>query len=253
VFGNPDLRPEKTVQYQVGYKNAISDWVGVDVSMFYKDIRDLLGVEFISTYTQAQYARYTNVDFGNVVGFTVTLNQRARRLLSTSVDYTWQMARGNSSEPGETLTRAQAGEDPRPRKVPLNWDQRHTLNVSATLARPRDFSVSALIRASSGQPYTPATETGFGHGLEANSGTKPASMVVDLRAEKTLQVSGRNASVFGRVFNLFDTRFNNGMVFATSGSPYYSRYPVSDQVSLADPTRFYQPRRVEFGLAVSLP
>src|SRR5262249_18551892 len=62
VMGNPDIRPERTVQYQFGYKQAVSDQLGVEVSTFYKDIRDLLGVEFVSTYNDATYARLTNVD-----------------------------------------------------------------------------------------------------------------------------------------------------------------------------------------------
>ena len=139
-MGNPDIRPEQTVQYQFGYKQAVTEWLGVDLNLFYKDIRDLLGVEFISTYNDAEYARLTNVDFGNVIGFTVALEQRRRGLVSTALDYTWQLAQGNSSDPRETATRAEAGEDPRPRQVPFNWDQRHTLNLTVMLSRPDDFS-----------------------------------------------------------------------------------------------------------------
>src|SRR5262249_37333425 len=67
VLGNPDVKPERTVQYQFGYKQAVTDWLGMDVTTFFKDIRDLLGVEFIQTYNDAEYARLTNVDFGNVL------------------------------------------------------------------------------------------------------------------------------------------------------------------------------------------
>src|SRR6185295_7759898 len=44
LLGNPDIKPERTVQYQFGYKQAVSDAVGLDVTLFYKDIRDLLGL-----------------------------------------------------------------------------------------------------------------------------------------------------------------------------------------------------------------
>ena len=57
------------MQYQFGYKQAITPDLGLELSStFYKDIRDLLGVEFITTYNDAEYARLTNVDFGSVVG-----------------------------------------------------------------------------------------------------------------------------------------------------------------------------------------
>src|SRR5262245_14745478 len=102
VIGNPDVKPERTVQYQFGFKQAVTEWLGLDVSAFYKDIRSLLGVEFIETYNGAEYARLTNVDFGNVIGLTIALDQRQVGHVTTTLDYTWQMAQGNSSDPRET-------------------------------------------------------------------------------------------------------------------------------------------------------
>ncbi len=251
VLGNPDIKPERTIQYEFGYKHELTDFLGMDVSVFYKDIRDLLGVEFISTYTAAEYARLTNVDFGNVIGFTFSLDQRRIGLLSTSLDYTWQMAQGNSSDPRETATRASAGEDPRPRQVPLNWDQRNTLNLTVMLQDPKNFSLSAVSRFGSGQPYTPAIGAGFGQGLEANSGRKPSHLIVDLRGEKFFTLSGFPISAFFRVLNLLDTRFANGFVFSDTGNPDYSLNPIGDRAMLANPTRFYPPRRVEIGLTIN--
>ena len=36
-----------------------------------RTMRDLLGVEFVTTYNNAEYARLTNVDFGNVLGVSL--------------------------------------------------------------------------------------------------------------------------------------------------------------------------------------
>ncbi|MDZ7271692.1 MAG: TonB-dependent receptor [candidate division KSB1 bacterium] len=251
VMGNPDIRPERTVQYEFGYKHALTPFLGLDVSIFYKDIRDLLGVEFVSTYAAAEYARLTNVDFGNVLGFTVAVDQRRIGPLSTMVDYTWQKAMGNSSDPRETATRAAAGEDPRPRQIPLNWDQRHTLNATVLLESPKNFSVSAVLRYGSGQPYTPSLKAGFGGGLETNSGRKPPFFRVDLRGEKYFRMGGVNLSLFARIVNLLDTRFVNGFVFDDTGSPDYSLNPVGQRATLANPGRYYPPRRVEVGIAVN--
>lgn len=249
VFGNPDIKPEKTVHYEFGFKMAVSEDIGFDVSLFYKDIRDLLGVEFLSTYNDAEYTRLTNADFGNVTGFTVTFDQRNLGPLSTALDYTLQRVQGNASDPRETATRADNNEDPRPRLIPLNWDQRHTLNLTAALSRPRDYAVSAVLRVGSGQPYTPEIEAGHGFGLAVNSGRKPAYAIVDLRAEKKMDRIRPGLSGFLRVFNALDARYQNGAVFPDTGSPYYSRDPVGDANALRDPTRFYPPRLVELGFA----
>jgi outer membrane receptor protein involved in Fe transport len=248
VLGNPDVKPERTVQYQFGYKQALSDWLGLDVSAFYKDIRDLLGVEFISTYNGAEYARLTNVDFGNVVGFTLTLDQRQKGWMSTRIDYTWQFAQGNSSDPRETATRASAGEDPRPRLVPLNWDQRHTLNLTSDISFPNKLYTSMVLRAVSGQPYTPELAAGFGGGLEANSGRKPAALLLDVRAERPLRMLGLGATPFGRSSTFI--RAFNGFVFTNSQPVLFaisvrgSRHPARSHAVLG-------PRRIKSDFVAS--
>ncbi|MBN2172115.1 MAG: TonB-dependent receptor [Candidatus Krumholzibacteriota bacterium] len=248
VMGNPDVEPEKTIQYEVGYRQVLNEDLGFEITAFYKDIRDLLGVEFVSTYNGAEYARLTNVDFGNVFGATVSLDHRRIGPASVGLDYTWQRALGNASDPRETAVRAENGEDPRPRVIPFNWDQRHSLNVTVALGTPGVNSASVVMRAASGQPYTPVLESGFGYGLDANSGRKPASLSLDFRAERGLFIGGVRSLLFLRVFNVFDTRFFNGDVYPTTGSPYYSRNPEGDKYALMNPFRYFPPRRIELGV-----
>jgi outer membrane receptor protein involved in Fe transport len=250
VMGNPDLNPELTVQYEFGLKQSLADFLGVQLSFFYKDIRDLLGVEFVSTYTAAEYARFTNVDFGSVYGFTVSLFQRNIDYISTSLDYTSQFAQGNSSDPRETANRAAAGQDPRPRDIAFNWDQRHTLNLSAVYFIPDDYSISAIFRFGSGQPYTPEIGSGFGAAQETNSGQKEGFFLLDIRAEKYFDLGIINLSAFARVFNVLNTHFVNGFVFSSTGSPNYSLTPSAHRAALYDPSRFYEPRRIEFGISI---
>lgn len=250
VMGNPDLDAEKTVQYEFGYKQAFNADLGFDASLFYKDIRNLRGVEFIDTYNDATYARLTNVDFGNVLGFTLAVDHRRLGPLRMSVDYTWQRAQGNTSNPHETAIRAANGEDPRPQVSAFDWDQRHTINMTLAYEDPDAWAASTIVRLASGQPYTPVLDVGFGNGLERNSGRKPAAAMVDLRAERIFRVGRQRLSLFGRVFNLLDSRYFNGGVFPTTGSPFYSRFPEADRVALEDPTRFWAPRRIEVGLTV---
>jgi len=251
VMGNPDLKPEKTIQYEFGYKQAISSYFGAELSFFYKDIRDLLGVEFVSTYAAADYARFTNIDFGSVSGFTVSLNHRDLSPLSLTLDYTMQFANGNSSDPQETANRAASGKDSRPRDIPFSWDQRHTLNFTAIWYEHKNYSLGAIVRFGSGQPYTPEIgTTAFGADLETNSGVKDSYVLIDLRAEKYFEIAGIDLSVFARVFNLLNTRYVNGFVFPSTGSPDYSLTPAANRVQLTNPSRYYEPRRIEFGISI---
>ncbi len=76
-MGNPDVEPEDDgpVRDRLQAGRSTPDF-GFDLTIFYKDIRDLLGVEFVDTYTGAEYARLTNVDFGNIFGITLALDHR---------------------------------------------------------------------------------------------------------------------------------------------------------------------------------
>ncbi len=252
VMGNPDIKPEFTAQYEFGFKQQFGQILGLDLSVFYKDIRDLLGVEFIDTYAESRYARFTNVDFGSVYGIRLAVDQRFSEEFAVSVNYTYQNATGNSSDPYETANRAAAGEDPRPRLVPFGWDQRHTLNIAATYNDRGAFLATCIVRFGSGSPYTPSVGSGFGAQLETNSSPKPAWVTVDLRAEKPFQLGAASLSVFARVFNLFDSRYSNGFVFSTTGSPFYTLTPAADRTTLLDPSRFAVPRRIEIGLGVRI-
>ena len=249
IMGNPDLKPEKTVQYEFGLKQGLTSFLGLELTLFYKDIRDLLGVEFVSTYAAADYARFTNVDFGSVYGFTVALDQRPVGPISTTLDYTMQFTNGNSSDSRETANRAAAGEDPRPRDIPFNWDQRHTLNASAIYSVVDEYSLSTIIRFGSGQPYTPLTGTGgFGADLETNSGRKNTFALVDIRFEKFFEIGPAKMSAFMRISNLLNEHDVNGFVFAGTGSPDYTIIPAANRSQLIDPSRFHEPRRLEFGI-----
>jgi len=250
IMGNPDLRPEFTVQYEFGFKQAISNILGLQLSFFYKDINDLLGTEVIETYNSAEYWRFTNVDFGSVYGFTVSLFQQNYSNISSSLNYTLQFAEGNSSDPRETTNRAASGQDPRPKYVPFNWDQRHTLNLTAVYSIPDDFSISAILKFGSGQPYTPVIGTGFGADQDPNSGRKESYFLIDLRGEKYFNLDIVNLSVFLRVFNLLNEHFVNGFVFSDTGSPDYALYPETVRAQLYDPSRFFEPRRIEFGISL---
>jgi hypothetical protein len=132
--------------------------------------------------------------------------------------------------------------------VPFNWDQRHTLNATAVLARPDNFSVTGVLRLGSGQPFTPTLSPIFGAELEPNSGRKPAIFNVDLRAEKYFRVGGVGLTAFARVFNLFDTHYMSGFVYADTGSPYYTLNP--QQQRNPDPGRLAAPRRIELGITL---
>lgn len=48
-MGNADLKPEKTVVYEIGLQQALTDDWKLEATVYYKDIKNLLGQEIINT------------------------------------------------------------------------------------------------------------------------------------------------------------------------------------------------------------
>ena len=192
------------------------------VTGFYKDIRDLLGTEIHETYISGnRYARYVNRDYGNVRGITIAFDKRRSGNFSASVDYTFQIAEGNASDPNATFWDNQSipPQESEKQVVPLDWDQTHTLNFSVTFSQPNNWVASILGRYGSGLPYTPAFQYQR-TGIE-NSERKPAQYSVDLKATKEFQIERVICRVFLKITNLFDNQ-NENEVYSDTGRAGYT-------------------------------
>jgi len=259
-FGNPNLRPERTLAFELGLQQGLTDDVGVDVTIFAKDIRNLVGQEIIRDPRGDFAIRWINTDYGNVRGITASLFKRGRSALNGSLDYTLQFAQGTASSPGEAFARQQDGLPPILTLVRLNWDRRHVLNGTLTYAPSATTSVTAVGRFQSGTPYT--TVRNFVRSPVTNNADRPLTFVADLRAFYKPPFVPLDASLFLQVQNLFDSVIQQN-VYSDSG-----RADETINLALFDNVRvgglnsleeyyyrqdFYgSPRRVSLGLRVDL-
>lgn len=260
LMGNADLKPQQTVIYEIGLQQQISDDIGVDITGFYKDIRNLLGTKIVQHYTATMfYAKYVNRDYGNVRGVTFALEKRRTKYFSARIDYTYQIAEGNASDPNSAFLDNQTS-PPREteiRVLPLDWDQTHTLNFSLIISQP-GWGLSILSKLGSGLPYTPAYQ-GIRTGYE-NSERKPPMLTVDLNAHKEFSLMECEYSVFLKIYNLFD-RKNEVRVYEDTGRAGYTlrsfyagewRNFSTLKDYLNRPDYYSEPRRVIFGISITL-
>ncbi len=261
-FGNPDLQPQRTTMYELGLQQQLSDHLGVDVTLFYRDIRDWITSSALipTAIAGVAYSKKINRDFANVRGFTLAMKRRFANNYAFTVDYTFQIAEGTNSTPEEEFFAQQGGAEPTRQLTPLDWDQTHTLNASLFFGG-RDWGISFIERFSSGQPYTPQIVT-IGRigrniiaGLEKNSRRKPSLFTVDMTAYKEFLLSGKlKLKLFLRVFNLFDAKNPTG-VYGDTGEPDFTLNML--QAVSADPTWFVrpdfysEPRRVQLGATIT--
>ncbi|MCI0514597.1 TonB-dependent receptor [candidate division KSB1 bacterium] len=224
TIGNANLKPEQTVSYELGLQQQILADYSIDVTVFYKDIRNLLGTEVLYTLTGIRYARYINRDYGNVKGVTLSLKKRQSGGLGASLDYTYQLAKGNASDPNSAYLDSQAGREPTKQMVPLDWDRRHQLNLTLTWTPVQNLTLSLIGRMGTGLPYTPTYQTT--RAIIENSARKPMVYNFDLYANRDFKFAGFNLSWFLRIYNLFD-QLNELNVYSDTGRATYSLASLS--------------------------
>lgn len=217
ITGNPNLRAQKTVKYELGLQQEIFKDISLDLSVYYSDIRNLLGMEIINTYEGFKYARFKNRDYGNVKGFVLSLDKRFADYFSVKLDYTFQIAEGNASDPYAVYNDNQTSPPVESEKnvVPLDWDQRSTLNISGNVGEPGDWNVGLVFQYGSGMPFTEDPKVLNGLRFE-NSGKRPNTFNVDLKADKVFTVFGFKINTFLLVYNLLDIKNEYG-IYATTG------------------------------------
>ncbi len=202
-FGNPGLNPERTLAFEVGLQQGLTRSIGLELTIFSKDVRNLTGQEISRTPQGDFVIRWINRDYGTVRGLTFSLFQRPGGPVSWTLDYTLQFAEGTSSSPGEAFGRQQAGLDEILSLVRLDWDRRHVLNNTLTLAPVSGLSVTFINRLRSGTPYT--TVRNFIRSIKKNNATKPALFGSDVRAYYRPPFFAFDLQLFLQVQNLFDT------------------------------------------------
>ncbi|MGE5315103.1 MAG: TonB-dependent receptor [Acidobacteriota bacterium] len=256
TMGNPDLEAQRTVMYELGVQQELFSNIGVDFTVYYRDIRNLLGMEIVNSYEGFKYGRYINRDYGNVRGFIISLDRRFANFFSARVDYTYQIAEGNASDPMSNYNNNQSNPpiETNKKTLPLNWDQRSTLNLSLTVGDPGNWTAGLIFQYGSGFPYTEDTRVSQGVRFE-NGGVKPMTNSLDLRLEKSLRLAGLDINLFALVYNLLDTKNEYG-VNAASGRANVDPYTYEAgeiiglntiQQYLNNPTSFSAPRQVRLG------
>jgi len=274
LLGDVSLKPEKTISYEIGLQQQIANEFAVDIIAYYKDYRNQLGIESISTVDAIGYTRYINRDYGNSKGFTLALEKLATGLIWGGIDYTFQYAKGSASNPDflqlvQVSTRLGGDQVQFVERqiLPLDWDQRHTVNMTLNIGKPRNWIVSFLGNMGSGLPYSPTSV--FEYDLPdrefKNSAQKPIRWKVDLKASKFLSFGNLTFIFFLHVDNLFD-HLNEMTVYSTTGTATHNAM-LPEQRALRDkfmeqegifspnevdvrPYWFSQPRRIRLGFEI---
>jgi len=218
ILGNPGLKPQKTVAFEVGAKYQFSDDMALDIIGYYRDMRHLITTQY---YARApyDYTIHINQDYGRVKGFDLTLTRRYRHFIAGNLNYTFLIAKGSGHDPltGYYYREEDAYLRPK-REIFLDFDRTHDLSINIDLRFPANFGPSIfgyhpfaltglnlLFSMASGLPYTPVSRTEATFNIEPNSERISAARSLDLRLNKRFKSGSFEHVFYLKVENIFDT------------------------------------------------
>jgi vitamin B12 transporter len=192
-YGNPDLKPEESRGWDVGFEQPLlNGQVNLGATWFHNDIDNLI-------LTNAARTSYTNIGRATTKGVEAFAALELTPQFKVRADYTFTLAKDETAR--QELLR-------RPRhklSVTASWMPIEKLTLSATLIYVgermdgnRDFSISRL-RA-------------------------PGAAIVNLAADYKVD---ERFTVFGRVDNLLDKRYENPVGFLVPGLGAFGGIRVS--------------------------
>ena len=250
---NPNLKPEKTIDYEVGFQQKLTNATAIKLSAYYKEMRNMIQNRTL-LYIPApvsSYDTYDNIDFGTVKGFSVGYDYRRTGNLMLNANYTLQFADGTGSDANSQAGLTQRGNIRT--LFPLNFDERHSFNLNVDWRYesgkkyngPRfrgipifeELGINIDARAISGRPYTrnilatPRGGSGFAGAI--NGARLPWRFFLNLKVDKNINLNTSEnrkrdlyLNVYFRAQNILDLRTVIG-AYPVTGSPDDSGYLVS--------------------------
>ena len=98
IIGNTALKPQKTIDYEVGFQQQLTPQSGITITAFYKERKDQIQVRpYLYAYPTTYYT-YGNRDFSSTKGFSLSYDLRRIGNISMGINYTLQFAEGTGSD-----------------------------------------------------------------------------------------------------------------------------------------------------------
>jgi hypothetical protein len=250
VINNANLKPETTVDYELGFQQVLSRTSSLKISAFYREQRNNVQLVNMFEAYPATYKTYGNRDFGTVKGLTVSYDLRQTGNVRLTAAYTLQFADGTGSNATTASGLINAGLPNLRNIFPYDFDQRHAFNVTfdyrygegenysgPVIGNKRileNFGLNIFSNINSGSPYstqTFITDEGIGNLNAGLSGTLNGSRLpwtyrLDIQLDKTFNIEfGKDEdkkkvtflNVYIRVTNLFN-KFNILNVYRATGN-----------------------------------
>ena len=212
ILGNPNLNPEKSVQFEVGGEHLFRPDIAGKLSLFQKDIYDYptsVPVQRLEGENISDFLLFLNLDFARSRGFELEFEKSRRKYWSYRANYTYSVAKGKSSDPNASKIVVESGGNASERNLgegSLFWNRPHRFNFAVDfrtalngddrpqafgLTLPRGFGVNLSGTMQSGRAYTPEDANGEAVGADYSK-NGPFEVLLNLRLSQDLPMGSRS-------------------------------------------------------------
>jgi hypothetical protein len=242
-INNSNLRPETTVDYELGFQQVLSKTSSLKISAFYREQRNQVQLLRVFEAYPATYDTWGNRDFGTVKGMSVEYDLRRTGNIRLRANYTLQFADGTGSDETSAAGLVNAGLPNLRAIFPTNFDRRHNFAITLDYRygtgkdyngpKINDFELfgntglNIVSNIFSGSPYSSQINV-LNNGLDGttNGSRLPWANILDLQLDRTFDLQlGKEGkkratflNVYFRVQNLFNN-FNVLSVYRATGNP----------------------------------
>ncbi len=218
-IGEPDLRLEKTVSYELGYTHYLFNRLLLNIAAYYKDVTNEHGwITYQNINNSVQYLRASDNNYEDIRGLEFTLDKRVGRWVTGFVNYTYEVRTygyfglteyyEDPNRQREYLRQNPYQERPHPRpymraNLDIHSPERFGPELNGVYALG-DWNVNLLAtwRAGAFTTYNPNS----GPGIVDNVQWKD-SHNIDLRVTKSLRIGGQEMQLFVDLTNVLNSRF----------------------------------------------
>jgi len=173
-LSNPSLEPTKTIDYELGFTQKVSNTSSITITTFYKEMRSMIQMYRFNGAYPKDYTSYNNLDFGTVKGLTAEFDLRRTGNVRVRAAYTLQFADATGASTTTAASLLAAGLPNLRSTFPMPWDRRHGFNIVLDYrwGKGKTYDGPVINRDKSGKaPLEPLSNLGFSLTINGGSGT----------------------------------------------------------------------------------